>query len=128
LSETTKKALTRHAVRDETEGYSHPRLVELHTAICRLPSPFAAPTAAVRTGTDDAAVGGTQVGHALRLAVRSDASACTVGHGAAERQSIENPAETQAICTPLLESAQPALMLGAIADIMRKMRPSTQVD
>lgn len=38
---STKKALMRHADSDITEGYSHARMVELHRAIERLPTPEA---------------------------------------------------------------------------------------
>jgi hypothetical protein len=46
----------RHADSGVTEGYSHARRDELHTAIERLPSPLpeSATAEAVKTGTDDA--------------------------------------------------------------------------
>lgn len=123
-SESTKKALLRHAVADVSGGYSHPRMEELYTAICKLPSPFPVKQVAVKTGTDC----GTYAGQMPCGSTQPGAASCTMvkiaGDGDASNSVSVNPGD----CVPVQGSAWGELNKRKNADIVRKTGPSTQVD
>jgi len=127
-SEATKRALLRHSVPDVSGGYSHPRLAELYAAVCRLPVAVDEEEQALKTGTDDAPIGGTQLGQKLCVAVQSDARACTVALVGSEMRNSENHSEKQGDCTQVRACARSNLRIDGSGDIVRKLRPGTQAD
>lgn len=129
-SDTTKRALMRHADQTVTDGYSHARLAELREAVERLPDLTPAAAAAVATGTDcqNAAAVWSHTGHGafpampgVALGVTTDPTRPpTLAHG----QTPENTG----IFASWHGDARPDLIGVGTADIVSETGRSTQVD
>jgi uncharacterized protein DUF6876 len=123
-SRATKKRLMRHADEDVTDGYAHKELAEMYTALCRIPSPETqSPQANVKSGTTGEGVQG--VDQRLRERVLTDAH---IRHGRRPTITIDFTGQNERKRTPVQAGARPDLPPAQNGDIVRKTRPSTQVD